>query len=122
MNDYRRVKTVKAPELDSYLADGWEVIDITKTQLGSDDTSLTYHIGLTSRTLVQKLRGIIQDYERFGLKEELFKKVAESKGRNIDDYADNGGWWGVDEVSEYLNEYESLVHDRKTEYGKVEGA
>lgn len=116
MKDYVRTDCIREGNINSYLADGWEIIETTKVLVEyPDTTALEYHIGLPARVLIDKLLGIIKDYEKYGFKEELFKKIAEENGKNLDDYVRGG--IGKDAVAEYMTNYEKVVDNAYTEYG-----
>lgn len=111
MNDYLRVKVAKANTVDKYLTDGWEIIEVTKEWTGdsAEGTTLKYHMGLSARKLVEKYEAIVKDYESNGLKEQLFKKIAESNGKDINNYELNSWYNGNDETAKYMTNYDRIV-------------
>lgn len=115
MRDYIRTNYISASQVDNYLSQGWEIIETTKSFFPPEDTQITYHVGLPARTLLEKYRNIIRDYEKFDLDKTLFEKIAESHGKNIADY-EISGWGDDDEVSQYLTNYERIINNSNKSY------
>lgn len=119
MKDFIRIEVVGANEVEQYLKKGWEIIETTKNVYEMGESTLNYHIGLTARSKVNELKRIIQLYEENGLKEELFKKVAQNNGHNIEDYdqSPDGHRFRNDTIS-FLEHYEEVVNDKTTKFYK----
>lgn len=63
-------------------------IDVVDVQ----ETSLRYHVGLPAEVRIDELKQILKLYEKYGFTEELFTKIAEENGHDLDDYSYNGGY------------------------------
>jgi len=121
MKDFIKIVTVQDHQLGSYLKDGWELIDSTKEGYGDGGFYLKYHLGLSTRSMMKKLNNIIEKYEEFGFKEQLFEKVAVSNGQRYDDYTDKSmGLRSKDATIEFMESYERNVHDNDIKYYKKE--
>jgi hypothetical protein len=119
MKDYIKAEVVEYRELDSYLQKGWEIFETTKTVFDNGESTLHYHIGLQARTKINNLKHIIQLYEEHGLKEELFKMIAEINGDNIEDYDQSPDGHRVkNEMVSFLEQYEAAVNDKQTKFFK----
>lgn len=115
MGDYVRTDTVNAGRVNSFLENGWEVIETTKSQY-DESTELTYHVGLPSRVLMNQLIGIIKEYEKHGLKEKLFENVAKEFGEDMQEYG-SSGYRTSDKTPMYMERYEKVVNNvNKTFY------
>lgn len=120
MNDFIKIVTVNNREVDRYLKDGWEIIDTTKEGYGDGGFFLKYHLGLSTRTMVMKLKEVIYSYEEHGFKEQLFKKVAESNGEDYSLYSNSisNGYISKDATISFMENYEKDIHDKKISYYK----
>ena len=119
MKDFLKVITVQEGSVDKYLQDGWEIIDTTKEGYGDGGFYLKFHLGLTTRSMMIKYKEIIDSYEEFGFKEQLFEKVATSNGENYKDYSDTRvGRRTKDLTTEFMERYEKNVHDLEVTYYK----
>jgi len=119
MKDYLKAVTVQEGQVDRYLNDGWEIIDTTKEGYGDGGFYLKYHLGLSARSQMNKLKEIIEAYEKFGFKEQLFEKVAVSNGEKIEDYSDKTtGLRSKDATIDFMESYEKNVHDKDIRYYK----
>lgn len=118
MKDYVKIKCVNANKVNDCLSQGWEVIETTKEWTGhGEETKLEYHVGLSASVLLEKYKKIVQDYEKYGYKEKLFESIAESNGKNIEDYEQTGGFIGIeDEVSRYMTNYNTVTDSGEREY------
>ncbi|RDW15946.1 hypothetical protein [Oceanobacillus chungangensis] len=117
MKEYVRADYVNSEDIHKYLSEGWEIIGTTKEFYEPETTRLSYHVGLPARALVGKLQEVIRDYERFGLKSELFKKIAEENEEDINDYSDVGRV-SHDKTPTYMTKYERTVHESNKRYYK----
>lgn len=89
----------KIEEVNKFLNNGWVLIDKVETGSIYDNDKFTFCLGLPVRLQLKKLEVLLAAYEKVGLKEELFKKIAEKHNESINDY----------EFSTYLNaEYGEL--------------
>ena len=120
MGDYIRIDTVNAGRVNSFLEDGWEVIETTKTHYG-DSTELNYHVGLPSKVLVNELIAIIKDFEKHGLKEKLFENVAKEFGEDIQEYS-SSGYRTSDKTPLYMERYEKIVNNANKTFYKDKGS
>jgi hypothetical protein len=119
MKDFLKIVTVEDNKVDSYLKDGWELIDTTREAYGDGGFYLKYHLGLSTRSMMMKLNKIIEKYEEFGFKEQLFEKVAVSNGEIYDDYSDSpSGFRSTDATIDFMESYERNVHDKNIKYYK----
>lgn len=103
--------------VDSFLEKGYEIIETTK-DIYPDGETLTYHLGYAEETHYQELKEIIDLYEKYGLKEELFKKIGESIGENVSDYDSHGGHTANNELVKSLEKYERVVNRKNKKYYK----
>lgn len=119
MKDYIQVEVVSSKEVDKFLKAGWELIETSKTIYDIGESELNYHVGYTARRKIDDLISVIKEYEKYGLKEELFKKVAETNGHNINDY-DEGrdGHFVRNETVQFLEKYEAAVNNKNTMFYK----
>lgn len=111
MKEYVRIDTVGEGEVESFLADGWEIIETTKDLFDHETTRIRYHVGLSARTLLEKYKSIIDDYERFGFKDELFRKIAEENGEDITKYSSSGKTTN-DKTPMYMEKYYKVIHNQ----------
>lgn len=120
MKDFVKVITVQEDSIESYLKDGWEIIDTTKVGYGDRGFYLNYHLGLSTRSMMTKYKEIIDSYEKFGFKEQLFKQVAISNGQKYEDYTNSTiGRRSKDETIEFMENYERNVHDKIISYYRM---
>jgi alanyl-tRNA synthetase len=112
MRDFVEVKIVYANQIDDYLKDGWEIIDTTTLVLGNGESKLEYHIGLPPKAKIDQLKQIIKLYEEYGFKEELFKKIAEKNGHDLNDYTEGSGFHVNNETTQFIENYEKIVNNK----------
>jgi hypothetical protein len=119
MKDFIQIEIVHSNEIDKYLQKGWEIIETTKMVYDDGGSRLNYHIGFSARSKVNELKQILKIYEEYGFKEELFKKVAQSNGDNIDNYDESPSGHPVgNETVSFLEQYEATVNDKQTKFYK----
>lgn len=119
LNDYVYVKKVYDVDVQTYLNGGWEIIEKTKNLIDMPNiTRLEYHIGMSAKVLLQQYDAIIRDYEKYGLKDSLFEKIAESNEHSIKDYVEYEGYdmWRLgdrnfDATSKYITNYEKVINN-----------
>ncbi|MCQ6268864.1 hypothetical protein M1K46_25245 [Fictibacillus sp. WQ 8-8] len=94
MREYVRFDQVRDQSaLHKLQQQGWEVFDTAKVRVDGIDEQIWYHVGLPYKTYVKQLQEIITAYEEAGLKEELFKKIAEKNGEEYDDFEEGHGYF-----------------------------
>lgn len=103
--------------VNRYIQEGWEVIDTLKRNIMHEEEVLNYVIGYPIKKRVEDLKEIIKAYEEKGLKEELFKGIAEDNGENYTEIHE-GSYQKQNETSKFMNKYEKAL-DSKNEYGLV---
>ncbi|WP_155591843.1 hypothetical protein [Lysinibacillus cavernae] len=103
--DYIKIAAATERDVNSYLKDGWKLIDTTKYSYdeSGDETRITYHLGYPVGNHISDLLSIISSYEESGFKEKLFSKWAEDSGINLDDYSENGA------ILEAITKYEKVM-------------
>lgn len=84
-------------------------IDVVDVQ----ETSLRYHVGLPAEVRIDELKQILKLYEKYGFKEELFTKIAEENGHDLDDYSYNGGYTVNNETTRFIEKYEKIVNGKR---------
>ncbi|MEK5215300.1 hypothetical protein [Psychrobacillus sp. FSL H8-0487] len=119
MKDLLKVLTVQEGSVDKYLNEGWEIIDTTKEGYGDGGFYLKYHLGLSTRSMMKKYKEIIDTYEDYGFKEQLFEKVAVNNGEKYEDYSNTqSGRRTKDITTDFMERYEKVVHDKEVVYFK----
>ena len=119
MNRYIKVEVCSANEVDKFLEKGWEIIETTKTHHDIGETTLNYHLGYPLTSKINDLKNIIHLYEKYDLKDELLKKVADYHGDNLDDYDFGGpGHYVNNDLTRFIEMYESSVNDKETKVYK----
>lgn len=118
--NYIEIVTASERDINKYLEKGWKLLDTTKSAYdpSGNDTNITYHLGYPVENHVADLLSIIRLYEDKDLKEQLFSKLAEESGINLDDYSKNGGYgWGNDHPTlELIARYEKVVNKKEITY------
>ena len=115
MIDYIRIDIVGSDKVDKYLSEGWEIIETAKfisSYPEGQDTSLSFHIGLPARVMVDKLMSVIKNYEEHGLKEKLYEGVAESLGEIASEYGTGDGHHTSSKIAKYMENYEKVVNNK----------
>ncbi|OMD04723.1 hypothetical protein MKX34_11700 [Paenibacillus sp. FSL R5-0636] len=115
--DYVKIETATSYDIQKYLDEGWIIIDTSKEFNGRDDTSIKYHVGYPTQKRIQDLMRIISMYEEHGFKNLLFSEIAKKNGVDLDDY--KLGEWSLDETSQILSLYESVVQNKKVTFSKA---
>ncbi|MDO7281724.1 hypothetical protein Q5W88_01065 [Shouchella clausii] len=122
MNQYVEVKEVRSKNMDRYLEQGWEIIDTTKTLVDLQETQLYYHIGYPLRKRLEDLEEVISIYEKRGLKERLFRDIAEEHGIDYDDITEEEPIFSFgpsslnNELTRFMEKYEYMVRREKVQY------
>lgn len=101
-------------EVDTYLKDGWEIIETAKYEEGSE-TRIDYHLGLPARAFADQLLEVIRTYEKHGLKEKLMEAVAESDGDDVSHYQIGKGSYIQSKTAQFMTEYEWRVNQKIVE-------
>ncbi|ULH21323.1 hypothetical protein ACSYG7_13620 [Bacillus velezensis] len=118
MKEYVKIIELSHMEnVNRYIQEGWEVIDTLKRNIMHEEEVLNYVIGYPIKKRVEDLKEIIKAYEEKGLKEELFKGIAEDNGENYTEIHE-GAYQKQNETSKFMNKYEKAL-DSKIEYGLV---
>lgn len=99
---------------------GWEVIGthIESYGDGSPDSKTVFTLGLSYKTVAQRLTSIINDIEELGFKDEIFRKVAEKHGEDPEEYEMNSFAITKNEYTKWVIDYEKNVHDKKVTLSK----
>lgn len=116
MKEYIQYGKAWQRNINEYIEKGWEVIETTKDAEQHGSTDIVYHLGYPASKRIEELLGLLKKYEQFGLKDELFKQVAESNGDDIKDYVKGKGFYESDETAKFLSYYEKLVHKDEEGY------
>lgn len=118
MRGYIKIDVVNAETVDKLLSQGWEIIETTKKAYPEGGSSLNYHVGLPAKAKIESLVSIIRQFEKYGLKEKLFEAAAEEFEENLDDYEPHGGFHVHTSLTQFMEEYEEAVNDKKIKYYK----
>jgi len=119
VKNYIIVDVVRDDKIDQYLKKGWEIIETTRTVYDNSESLLNYHIGYPIELKIRDLKIIIEAYEKYGFKEELYKKIAESNGHDLEEYDTfNGGNYVVNDTVNFMEEYEFSVNNNRIKYYK----
>lgn len=121
MTDYVRVfETSEEREANKYIDKGWDLIDTSKRSSfngeGGYSSYTQYTLGLSAKEYSNKLFDIIREYEKYGLKDELFGRVANEMDDRIDDYRPTSGLGVVTPLAGYMSNYEEIVNDRSISF------
>lgn len=117
MEKYYKVEFVGVSEVDKYLRGGWVIINTTKDVYEDGNEVLRYHLGYPIEKQLEDAMSLIKSYEDNGLHEELFKKIAEANGLNVEDYDTFPG--GVSEtniLTIFMEKYDLVSLNRAHKY------
>lgn len=114
MGEYVRVfGTESVAEANKYIEKGWELIS-PSTAIGRDGGEYVwYSLGLTARKQIDDLLSIIKDYERYGFKDSLMKKIAEEYNDDLASYQADAFYEAETPLTKYLSKYESTVNKKE---------
>lgn len=117
MADYIKVfRTSDEKEVNEYINKGWEIINTGKVVQIEGSEYLRYNLGYPAKAQLAKLTAIIKEYEKYGLKEILFEKVAAENDESLDEYESDGVYPSTTPLTEYMSNYEEVVNDEKVSY------
>lgn len=120
MADYVRVyKTSDESEVNKYIQNGWDLIDTTKSvDYDTGGRYVKHVLGLSYKEQANKLLTIIREYEKYGFKEELIKKVEDEMDDRLEDYKAIGFPDIETPLANYMTNYENVVNNKDVFYSK----
>ena len=117
---YEYVRLIEAEneyEANEFIENGWEVISAVKSKNGESEY-IKYHLGLPAKVLLDKLMSIVKEYEKHGLKDVLFGKVAKKTNDRAENYAASKDGVSWTPLAKFMTEYDNTVNGSRLSYAK----
>lgn len=115
--------TNDAHEVNRLKEQGWELIGNHKSvDHYIHDESLVFTLGFPARKRIEELQSIIDAFEKYGLKEELFKAVAMENGEKLEEIGRvTAKFFSKDDNDKpktalFMEWYEKTLNNNKVEY------
>lgn len=124
MGDYVRVfETANEEDVNEYINKGWDLIGTSKiTQHDGDASYIKFTLGLSTKEYANRLLAIVKTYEKHGLKDTMFEKVASEIGSSVNWYnlkaKKSLSWYELSELApskaplaKFMTDYEHIVNN-----------
>lgn len=124
MKEYMRLTTAcRQSDANRYLREGWEIIEMVKTNEKDEDRQFIYHLGLPAKALAKQLLKVIRTYEKHGFKTKLMETVAELNGEDVSNYRFQSGKarfnYEKTKTTRFIEEYEWFVNQEEVQVGVI---
>ncbi|MGE7950853.1 hypothetical protein [Lysinibacillus xylanilyticus] len=116
MSQYYKIEVVGARFVNSYLEEGWVLIDTTRELSSYGEISVSYHMGYPINSYISDLKRIIDKYEELDLFEELKKRLCEKEGLDPQGLREGSFYLGEspkNEAVNFLNHYVNVLKNKK---------
>jgi hypothetical protein len=123
VKEYMSIKSTNSEkEVNGFISEGWELIDKEKSvDHYTNGENVKYILGFSYQKRVDELVEIIDAFEKYGLKEDLFKKIAEENDEDYGSIIKKTSWFGTEEdkpkTAEFMEWFEKTLNGLDVNYG-----